>query len=543
VNPVYLVFLICIAALPVVHIFTGAAIPFGNDSYCDPWYYFGLMEFPELGQILAPAERTISRLPAYVPIWLWHEIGATATGQQLYFWFCHIIFTVAAAVALAALFEIRTALVVTTLLTTSALYLAILSTTYPTGAALAYGAVALACVAISVRRPMLVVPFSFVGGVFVAFALHSNLVSAVFLFFLPIFYVVIGIQAFVAGAALMVAGILVGTGFVGLTGLYLGQGFWSFENQISAAISGNVSVWYEGWITRSIGLLLMVFLPALQTITWARKRDSKLSLIILVSAIAVSAVNLMLTLAHSQTLVFNFMYVVAIPIAALVLADAIEDYTIHLGPVTCGLILAVLAISQLALVAYLRRYLLLYFMPIALAGAVLALCLSIVYGRLRLAASGMAIVGSLFIFMQGTLGDYYRAHLYLDRAATRWNTQQVDKALRFIRSYGITEKPIVWLGKVDNEAIELGTFRSLVRCPFSTDFPDQLPDADLQWQKPIAPGRLLIVMDNPKNYPDVNEALANKGISIENTKSENINDGFRVTIGTIVASEPNNERQ
>lgn len=86
----------------------------------------------------------------------------------------------------------------------------------------------------------------------------------------------------------------------------------------------------------------------------------------------------------------------------------------------------------------------------------------------------MAIIGSLFIFLQGTLGDYYRAHLYLDRAAARWSTQQVDKALRFLRSYGITEKPAVWLGKADNEAnaaIEIGIFRSLVRCGFSTDFP------------------------------------------------------------------------
>jgi hypothetical protein len=122
VKTVYLVFLICIAALPVVHILTGAAIPFGNDGHCDVWYYFGLMEFPELGQTLAPGARWISRLPAYVPISLWREIWTTATVQQLYFWSNHIIFTVAAAVALAALFEIRTALVVTTLVTASALY-------------------------------------------------------------------------------------------------------------------------------------------------------------------------------------------------------------------------------------------------------------------------------------------------------------------------------------------------------------------------------------------------------------------------------------
>jgi hypothetical protein len=104
-----------------------------------------------------------------------------------------------------------------------------------------------------------------------------------------------------------------------------------------------------------------------------------------------------------------------------------------------------------------------------------------------------------------------------------------------MRDYGITDKPIVWLGKVDNEAIEIGTFRSLVRCGFSTDFPDQLPNGDLQWQQTIAPGRLLIIMDNPKSYPEINDALAKAGISIENAKSENINNGFRITIGRIAA--------
>jgi hypothetical protein len=244
------------------------------------------------------------------------------------------------------------------------------------------------------------------------------------------------------------------------------------------------------------------------------------------------------TFAHrDQNLVFNYLYVMAIPIAALVFADAIEDYTGDLGPVACGLILLLLAISHVVIVAYLRGYILLYFMPIALAGAVLALGLSLIYKRLRSAAWGMAIIGSLFIFLQGTLGDtLFRAHLSLDRAAARWNTQQVDKALRFMRRYGITDKPVVWLGKIDNEAIEIGAFRSLVRCGFSTDFPDQLPDGKLQWQSPIAPGRLLIIMDNPKNHPDVKAALAKKGISIGSDKSENINDGFRITIGRIVAS-------
>lgn len=542
---VYLIFLICIAAVPLVHIVTGAAIPFGNDWFCDTWYYFGLMEFPELGHILAPGARAISRLPAYVPVSVLRDLGATATEQELYFWLNHIIFVVATATALTALFEITTALIVTALLSTSALYLAVLSTTYPTGAALAYGSAALACVCISIRRSTLLIPFSFIGGIFVAFSLHSHLVSAVFLFFLPILYFTIGIRAPLIGALAMAVGILAGTGLVGLTGLYLGQGFWSFENQIQAAVSGiGVVYWYKGWMLHSIGLLLMVFLPALQTITLvSRKRKSKRSKAILVSAVAVSAVNLLITFARKdQNLVFNFMYVMAIPVAALVISDAIEDHIARLDLLACGVILASLVFLHVLTVAYLRHYILLHFMPFAFVGAMLTLSVSFLYGRFQSAAGGIAIIGSLFIFMQGALGDYYRDHLYLDRATARSNTQQIDKVLRFLRNYGITDKPVVWLGKVDNQPIETGVFQSLVRCGFSVDFPDKFPDSTLQWQPALAPGRLLIVMDDPKKFPRIEDTLAQKGIRIEHAKSEEIDDGFRITMGKIATVAPSNEK-
>jgi len=31
-----------------------------------PWYYYGLMHFPDYGNVLVPGARTISRTPAYV---------------------------------------------------------------------------------------------------------------------------------------------------------------------------------------------------------------------------------------------------------------------------------------------------------------------------------------------------------------------------------------------------------------------------------------------------------------------------------------------
>ena len=539
-TPAYLILLICIVALPLVHIFTGAAIPFGNDWFCDTWYYFGLMEFPELGHVLAAGERTISRLPAYVPVSVLRELGATATGQELYFWLNHIIFAVTTVTALTALFEITTALIVSALVTTSALYLAVLSTTYPTGAALAYGSAALACVSIGVRRPPLVMPLALLAGVFVAFALHSHLVSAVFLFFLPILYIMIDIPAFLIGTLLMGVGMLVGTTFVGLTGLYLGQGFWSIGNQIRAVLSGVGVYWYQGWMLRSIGLVLMVLLPALQAITLVgRKRSSKRSQAILVSAIAVSGINLLVTFSHKdQNLVFNFMYILAIPIAALVVADAIEDKTRRISCLACGAVLTCLIGLHVLIVAYLRGYILSHFMPIAFVGATLTLFVSILYARSRSIPGGIAVIGSSFIFMQAALGDYYRDHLYLNRVTARSNTQQVDKALAFIRGYGVTDKPVVWLGNVDNQTIATDAFQSLVRCGFSIDFPDRFPNSTLQWQPPIAPGRLLIVIDDPRKYPSIEDTLARHGVRIERVKSNNIDDSLRITMGLITEASP-----
>lgn len=538
--PIYLVFLICIAAVPLVYAFTGAAIPFGNDRFCDTWYYFGLMAFPELGHILAPGARTISRLPAYVPVWALRQMGAPGTGQELYFWLNHIIFVVAMVVALTALFEITTALIVTVLLSTSALYLAVLSTTYPTGAALAYASVATACVAVGIRRPVFLYPLSFLGGIFVALSLHSHLVSAVFIFFLPILYLLIGVRSFLIGGSVMVAGILAGTGLVGLTGIYFDQGFWSFMNQIRAVITGIGDYWYKGWMLRSIGLLLMFFLPILQAITVkGRKHSSKRSQVILLAAIAVSIINLVVTFGHKdQNLVFNFMYVMAIPIVALVIADAIEDHVARVDAFICGTVLLSLIVLHVLIVAYLRRYILLHFMPIAVVGALVALLAALICIRSRSVVGGIAALGGLFLLVQSSLGDYYRDHLYLDRSLARSNTQNIDAALRFIRGYGITQKPIVWLGKVDDQAIETGAFQSLVRCGFSIDFPQKLPNSTLQWQPALAPGRLLIVMDNPEKYPSITNALVQKGITIERVKSEDIDRGLEITIGKIQTVAP-----
>jgi hypothetical protein len=305
---------------------------------------------------------------------------------------------------------------------------------------------------------------------------------------------------------------------------------------MQAVISGIGVYWYKGWVLRSIGLLLMVFLPALQVATlMGRKRKSKRSHAVLISSVAVSVVNLLVTFGHKdQNLVFNFMYVLAIPVAALVISDAIDDRIARIDALACGAILISLVGLHVLIVAYFRRYILLHFMPIALVGTFITLFVASLYARSRSASAGIAIIGGSFILMQFSLGDYYRDHLYLDRSAAQWNTQQIDTALRFIRGYGITDKPVVWLGKVDNQPIETGIFQSLVRCGFSIDFPKKFPDGTLQWQPRLAPGRLLIVMDNPKKYPRIEDALAQKGITIEHAKSEYIDDrSLEITIGRI----------
>jgi hypothetical protein len=217
----------------------------------------------------------------------------------------------------------------------------------------------------------------------------------------------------------------------------------------------------------------------------------------------------------------------------LVLSDAIDDKIAGSGPMVCGLTLGCLLGLHIVIVAYLRGFILSYFMPVAFAGAMLTLFMSIVYVRSWSVTSGIATIGSTFMFMQFALGDYYRNHLYLDRAMAKSNTQQIEKALHFMRNYGITDRPVVWLGKVDNQGVETAIFQSLVRCGFSIDFPDKFPNGTLQWQPALEPGHLLVVMDNPKKYTSIEDALANDGIRVEQLRSETINDGLRISMGRI----------
>jgi hypothetical protein len=40
-------------------------------------------------------------------------------------------------------------------------------------------------------------------------------------------------------------------------------------------------------------------------------------------------------------------------------------------------------------------------------------------------------------------------------------------------------------------------------------------------------------MDNPRKYPSIKDVLAQKGITIERAKSEDLDDGLEITIGRI----------
>jgi hypothetical protein len=195
-------FLSLIVIVPALHGWTGLAVPFGNNGHCDPWYYYGLVHFPDYGNVLIPGTRQISRIPAYLPTYLLANMPFGLTFQEVNFWINHTAFTIALAAALFALFNLQIAVTTTLLVTTSALYLAIESTTYPTGAALAYAAIALACVAWSTRSTQWLIPLAFVGGAAAAFAVHGHLVSAVFIFFLPIIFANSrGRNAFIGSAA------------------------------------------------------------------------------------------------------------------------------------------------------------------------------------------------------------------------------------------------------------------------------------------------------------------------------------------------------
>jgi hypothetical protein len=491
-------FISLIAIVPAAHGWTGLAIPFGNNGHCDPWYYYGLMHFPDYGNVLVPGARTISRIPAYLPTYLLANIPFGLTFQEVSFWINHTIFSIALAAALVALFNLQIAVMTTLLVTTSALYLAIESTTYPTSAALAYAAIALACVAWSTQSPQWLVPLAFAGGAAAAFAVHGHLASVVFIFFLPIIFANSGVRNVSLGSALaaLLLGGLAGTGLVGVAGIALGQGFFSFMYQINEAIKGVGYWWYEGWMGRSVGLALSLMLPLLEAMVFlVRKSERRRSAVILISISAVSTFNVFTTMAFKeQFLVYEYFYAMMLPLAALVIADATDLCMPRLRTLYLALLIIGLISLHLFWIMQFRTIMLAHFMLLSISAGLItaALITGTKFLRRQSVFYGTATIIAIFGMLQSAIGDQFRGHLTLNREAEIRLYQRADAALQLLRQYGINQRPVAWLGHTNDAALQVAVFRSLIRCNFEQGFPNALPDPVLHWQAPLAPGQLLV---------------------------------------------------
>jgi len=126
---------------------------------------------------------------------------------------------------------------------TSALWLAELSTTYTVGAALAYGMLALACLTNAAmartraREAMLCVA----AGALLAWAVNALLLAVFFFAFLPLVLLIRRdwrSMAFYQDIVLIGVGGLLGTALVGLASMAIGQPFTIFWHQVVGSHRG-----------------------------------------------------------------------------------------------------------------------------------------------------------------------------------------------------------------------------------------------------------------------------------------------------------------
>jgi hypothetical protein len=111
----------------------------------------------------------------------------------------------------------------------------------------------------------------------------------------------------------------------------------------------------------------------------------------------------------------------------------------------------------------------------------------------------------------------------------------------FVREFGISQLPVIWIDSDFDAHMMLSGYRSFVRCGFEPSFPAHLPDPKRHRQEPLAPGVLLVVLTSPQVTPsDVAQALRPHAMGLRESRDRVITRGesaIRVTVGKVVALE------
>jgi hypothetical protein len=515
----------------------GPAIPYANDSRCDPWYYFGFATLADSAWILSPGTRWGARLSAYLPNFVLGKLLPLNAAERG-FLLNHTLSYIGALLTVLPLYGFGIAILCAVLITSSALYISVLSTTYASVSALAYGFLAVACLT------RVVVEHDYgkerwlclLAGLLFAGAALAHLMVAVFLSLLPLVLLIKydwRSPNLYRDLALIIVGGVLGIALIGCSSLLVGQPFFAFWYQIKAAIQG-VGDWFNlAMLKQSVAIPLSLGL-SIALLTMFRFRADRLSIIITTIVFGTTIAALAQTfILRSTSLVFDAFFVLFLVPSTLAIAELLRRPAIE--PVSATPIIAII-------IAYAGLMLLLSASSTLrnayLANAMVLTCLFSAAVVIAVILRWRALVlATVFLTLQATLGNLSRAHWTLDALVENERAETVTQILNFVNSYGITRQPVIWIGTDADDDLSLAAFRSFARCGFEPTFPEQLPDPKLQWQKPIARGELLILLNSPAmTQQTISTVLGMHSLRLSDVRTESFGREprqLRVTIGRL----------
>jgi hypothetical protein len=237
---------------------------------------------------------------------------------------------------------------------------------------------------------------------------------------------------------------------------------------------------------------------------------------------------------RSTSLVYDAFFVLFLVPATLAIAELLRHPTtkpLRPAPIAATIIVYIGLMLLLSASATLRNNYLAYAMAMTCLFSAAVVIVAILRWR-------TLMIGMLFLTLQASVGSFSREswtriwHIEKERAET------VTQILTFVKSYGITRRPIIWIGVDANVDLVLPVFRSfLVRCGFEATLPESSPDLKLRWQDPVARGQLLVVLTSPViTQHAISVALALRSFKLTDVRAKTFGSEPRqlqVTIGRL----------
>ena len=407
----------------------GPAIPYANDGRCDPWYYFGFATLADFAWILSPGTRWVARLSAYLPNFALGKLLPFNAAERN-FLLNHTLSYVGALLTVLPLYGFSIAILCAILITSSALYISVLSTTYPSITALAYGFLALAClthvvVVNDIRKELLL---CLVSGVLFASAALTHLMVGIFFPLLPLILLVKhdwrSHGLYRNFAALILGGVL-GTALVGSSSLLLGQPFFAFGYQIKEALHG-IGDWYNiEFVRKSVAIPLSLSLCIALLISFRFQIDRLSNVVTTIVCVTTVFAFVQTFLLRSISLIYDNMFVLFLVPSALAIAELLRRSSIsplRPTPIVAVIITYIGLMLLLSASATLRDTYLAYAMAVTCLLSPAAI-IAVLLRRRTL------VIAMTFLTLQAAVGNLSRAHWTLDSRVERERVETVTQIL------------------------------------------------------------------------------------------------------------------